>query len=436
MSVWRAAVITALVTLAVAAPLSAIAAPAPPPPPQPAAPSSAYRVPGVDQAATRTAVARQGVEVLGGGRDYLEIRATPAQAERLQAGGLRLIPLSTEVAPPVLVAPGEFPLGYRGYHNLRDLTTTLDSLAAAHPKQVAVSNYGRSAQGRPLLLVKISDDVHTDKREPEVLFTCGQHAREHITVEMCLHIAHRLAQGYGTDPAITQLVKSREIWVMPMTNPDGTEYDISTGLFGAWRKNRQPSPESTAIGTDLNRNWGDEWACCGGSSASPRSETYHGPAPFSAPETAQLRDWVLSRVTGGVQQITAHSDFHSFSELVLWPYGFTTGDTGPGLNATDAAAFRTLGEQMAATNGYTPEQSSQLYINDGSIGDWMWGTQHIWSYTFEMYPTSLTQGGFYPPASVIDRETARNDVAVDLLLSYADCVPRIVGGRCAAQTPR
>jgi hypothetical protein len=425
----------ALAMLVVAAPFSAIAALAAPPPP-PAAPSSAYRVPGVDQATARTAVARQGVEVLGAGRDYLEIQATPAQAERLRASGLRLVPLSSEVVPPVLVAPGEFPLGYRGYHNLRDLTATLDSLAAAHPRQVAVSTYGRSAQGRPLLLVKISDDVRTDSREPEVLFTCGQHAREHITVEMCLHIARRLAQGYGTDPAITQLVKSREIWVMPMTNPDGAEYDISTGLFGAWRKNRQPSPGSTAIGTDLNRNWGDEWACCGGSSGRPASETYHGPAPFSAPETAALRDWVLSRVLGGVQQITAHIDFHSFSELVLWPYGFTQEHLAAGLNAADAAAFRTLGEQMAATNGYTPEQSSQLYVNDGSIGDWMWGTQHIWSYTIEMYPTSLTQGGFYPPASVIDRETARNDPAIDLLLSYADCVPRIIDGHCPAQTSR
>jgi hypothetical protein len=250
---------------------------------------------------------------------------------------------------------------------------------------------------------------------------------------MCLHIVRRLAQGYGVDPAITRLLKSREIWVVPMVNPDGAEYDISTGLFGMWRKNRQPSPENREVGTDLNRNWGDEWACCDGSSGNPANDTYHGPAPFSAPETAQLRDWVNSRVIGGVQQITAHIDFHSFSELVLWPYGFTSSDTGPGLNKPDADTFRKLGEQMAATNGYTPEQSSHLYINDGSVGDWMWAQHHIWSYTLEMYPASLTQGGFYPPASVIDRETARNDAAVDLLLSYADCVPRIIGAHCAAR---
>jgi carboxypeptidase T len=431
MPIRRIVVIAVLVMLALAVPLSAGAAP-PPSPQPPAAPTSAYRVSGVGDPGTRSAVVRQGVEVLGGGRDYLEVQATPAQAERLRGSGLRLVPLSAQ--PPTLVptAPGEFPIGYRGYHTYRRLTDELDSLAAAHPDLVAVSSYGRSVQGRPLLLVKISDEVRTDKHEPEVLFSCAQHGREHITVEMCLHIVRRLAQGYGTDPAITRLVKSRKIWVMPMANPDGAEYDISVGLFAMWRKNRQPIPENTAVGVDLNRNWGDEWACCGGSSSDPASDTYHGAAPFSAPETAQLRDWVNSRVVGGVQQITAHIDFHSFSELVLWPYGFTATDTGPGLNNADAATFRSLGEAMAATNGYTAEQSSHLYVNDGSIGDWMWSQHHIWSYTLEMYPTSLTQGGFYPPAQVIDRETARNDAAVDLLLSYADCVPRIIGARCAA----
>ncbi|MGH3872762.1 MAG: M14 family metallopeptidase [Pseudonocardiaceae bacterium] len=408
--------------LVVGMPLAATAAP-----PEPIA---AYRVPGLDSPAARTAVLHQGVDVLGGGRDYLEVRASPEQAQRLRASGLRLLPLPALPAVPGVVAPGTFPIGYGGYHTYDKLTAELDAIAAARPDRVAVSSYGRSAEGRPLPLVKISDDVHADKHDPEVLFSCAQHAREHITVEMCLHIVRRLAEGYGTDPAITQLVRSREIWVLPMVNPDGAEYDISTGLFALWRKNRQSTSENTQVGTDLNRNWGTRWGCCSGSSADPADDDYHGTAAFSTPETAQLRDWVNSRVIDGRQQITAHIDFHSYSELVLWPYGFTTDDTGPGLTTSDAAVFRGLGETMAATNGYTPEQSSDLYITDGTVGDWMWAQHHIWSYTFEMYPTSQAQGGFYPPETEIKREVQRNDAAVDLLLGYADCVPRITGLRC------
>ncbi|MGH4024462.1 MAG: M14 family metallopeptidase [Pseudonocardiaceae bacterium] len=420
MPVRRVAVIAALATLALAVPLTATAAP---PPPEPG-PASVYRVPGLDTAAERTAVVRQGVDVLSGGPDFLEVRATPGEADELRANGLQLVP--QPLAPlPALPTAGSFPPGFTGYHTYDELNDELNGLAQQHPDVVSLSSYGRSFEGRALPLVKISDSVGTDENEPEVLFSCAQHAREHLTVEMCLHIVQRLADGYGTDPAITDLVGSREIWVLPMTNPDGAEYDIANGSFAFWRKNRQPG--GGQIGTDLNRNWGTGWACCGGSSANPGDETYHGSGPFSAPETAQLRDWVNSRVLGGVQQITTHIDFHTFSELVLWPYGYTTDDTGPGMTAADAAAFRSLGEAMASTNGYTPEQSSDLYITDGAIGDWMWAQHHIWSFTFEMYPTSQLQGGFYPADTEIKRETERNDRAVDLLLRSADCVP------CAAR---
>ena len=42
------------------------------------------------------------------------------------------------------------------------------------------------------------------------------------------------------------------------------------------------------------------------------------------------------------------------------------------MTAAEAQKFKTLGQQMAATNGYTAEQSSGLDITDGDINDWMW----------------------------------------------------------------
>ena len=133
------------------------------------------------------------------------------------------------------------------------------------------------------------------------------------------------------------------------------------------------------------------------------------------------------RVVGGKQQLKAAIDFHTYSELVLWPYGYTDGDTAEGLTQDDHDAFEAVGKKMAASNGYTPEQSSDLYITDGSIDDWLWGDQKIFAYTFEMYPTGFGGGGFYPPDEVIEQETDRNRDAVLQLIENADCMYRSIG---------
>jgi Zinc carboxypeptidase. len=180
----------------------------------------------------------------------------------------------------------------------------------------------------------------------------------------------------------------------------------------------------------MNRNWDYKWGCCGGSSGSPSSETYRGTAPESAPEVKVVADFVRSRVRDGKQQITTGIDFHTYSELVLWPYGYTYDDTADGMTEDDAKTFQTLGTQMADTNGYTPQQSSDLYITDGSIDDYLWGVHKIFGYTFEMYPGSAGGGGFYPPDEVIGEQTARNKEAVLHLLTYADCPYRVIDKTC------
>jgi hypothetical protein len=255
---------------------------------------------------------------------------------------------------------------------------------------------------------------------------------------MAIYLLDLFTDNYGSDSQITNIVNGRELWIMPSVNPDGSEYDIATGSYRSWRKNRQPNSGSSYVGTDLNRNWSYQWGCCGGSSTSTSSETYRGPSAFSAPESQRLRDFVNSRVVGGVQQIKANIDFHTYSQLILWPYGYTTANTATGLTADDQAAFSTIGNQMAATNGYTPEQSSDLYVADGTSIDWMWGQHKIFAYTFEMYPGSSGGGGFYPPDEVIPAQTSRNRAAVLMLADYADCPYRAIGKEstyCGTGTP-
>ncbi len=396
--------------------------------------SAEYYVAGVDSTEIRNAVAATGAAINSFEHGALNITATPEEIRKIKALGLET---QLQEAPP----PGDdkqtrdFPSADSNYHNYAEMTAVINQAVADHPNILSKTAIGNSYEGRQMVALKISDNVGTDEAEPEVLFTHHQHAREHLTIEMALYILNEFTDKYGTDTHVTNLVNSREIWIIPDLNPDGGEFDIRSGSYAGWRKNRQPNSGSSYVGTDLNRNWPYQWGCCGGSSGSTSSETYRGASAGSAPEVQNVMNFVRGRVVGGVQQIKTNIDFHTFSELVLWPYGYTTANTAPGLTQQDQQVFSTLGRQMAATNNYTPEQASDLYITDGSIDDWLWGNQKIYAYTFEMYPSSGGLNGFYPPDEVIGRETSRNRAAVLLLLDYSDCPARVIGATCDGTTP-
>lgn len=392
--------------------------------------SAQYQVVGLKTWADANAVAQTGASIDAIEDSRVYITATPAEVLAIRKLGFTL----TQLPPPPAegtatdaAAIMDFPPSDSAYHNYAETVAELNRIATDYPTIARLSVIGTSYEGRNIYALKISDNVAADENEPEVLYNAHQHAREHLTVEMALYLASLYTSSYGSDNRVTNVVDTREIWILPDVNPDGGEYDIATGSYRSWRKNRQPNSGSSAIGTDLNRNWGFNWGCCGGSSGSPSSETYRGPSAFSAPETAVLRDFVQGRRIGGVQQIKVNIDFHTYSELVLWPFGYTTANTAPGLSADQERTFRMLGVAMANTNGYTPEQASDLYITDGDSIDWMWGTQGIFAYTFEMYPGPGSSQGFYPPDEVIPVETARNRDASLILAEYADCPYRIAG---------
>jgi hypothetical protein len=431
----RAAVTAALLALALGAPAYGMSATAAPPPtPSTATQDEAivqYEIQGPTTAAERTALLSSGVSIDEVDARSVVVSADPMQAKALRARGYKLTALP---GPPdrsergVAARPMDFPSADSNYHNYAEASAEIDQRIAQYPGIMSKQVIGKSYEGRNLYAIKISDNVATDEAEPEVLFTAHQHAREHLTVEMALYLLKEFGSKYGTDTRITNMVNGREIWIVPDLNPDGGEYDIATGSYRSWRKNRQPNSGSSYTGTDLNRNWDYKWGCCGGSSSSKSSETYRGPAAASAPEVKVVSDFVRSRVVGGKQQIKAAIDFHTYSQLVLWPFGWTYNDTAPGMTADDLAAYKKIGTSMAASNGYTPEQSSDLYITDGTIDDWLWGNQKVFAYTFEMYPSdSGGGGGFYPPDEVIDRETSRNKEAVLQLLENADCMYRSIG---------
>ncbi len=387
-----------------------------------------YRISSVITKEDRSAVARTGAAIEEIGANYVMVRATPQEASQIAKLGYPIEELFQAMG---------FPSADAAYHDYAEMAAEIQQVATAHPDLVSAFSIGQSYEGRELWAAKISDNVTVDEEEPEVLFLGLHHAREHLTVEMTLYILNLLAGQYGSDPQITELVNTREVYIIFNVNPDGGEYDIATGSYRSWRKNRQPNQGSSYIGTDLNRNYGYKWGCCGGSSGFPSSETYRGSAPFSTPEMARVRDFVDSRVIGGKQQIKTSITFHTYNELVLWPYGYTYTDVPSDMSQDDHDVFAAMGRYMASTNSYTPEQSSDLYITDGSYDDWAYGVHRIFAYTFEMYPKTSSPG-FYPPGSAIPSQTSRNDAAVRYIIQQADCPYRTIdkeGLYCSTTPP-
>ena len=207
------------------------------------------------------------------------------------------------IVPSTALGADEFPAGFSGYHTYAEVAAAAKAVETAHPDIAKRFSIGKSYQGREIWAMKISDNVGTDESEPEVLYEGGHHADEHMGVELALKVMRWLTDGYGTTTRITNIVNTREIWIIFLANPDGAEHDISGGKFHYWRKNRQPTPGTPYIGTDLNRNYGYRWGGGGRTSTNPQAITYRGTKAFSTPEARAVRDFLASRVIGGRQQI-------------------------------------------------------------------------------------------------------------------------------------
>jgi carboxypeptidase T len=141
-----------------------------------------------------------------------------------------------------------------------------------------------------------------------------------------------------------------------------------------------------------------------------------GTAPFSEPETQAIRDFVNSQ-----PRMTTMLSLHTFSELVLYPWGYSNDAIGDKAgNKADLPVFEKMARTMAGWNKYTPQQSSDLYIASGDTTDWAYGQHGIFAFTFELDPTNMFEGGFYPSPTVTDAVFAKNLRPFLYLLEFAD----------------
>ena len=342
-----------------------------------------------------------GLDVWEANADRLVLRADEAPIDRIRKMGYQvqqIVPVEAHLSTFATEASRE------GYHSAQSLEDDMRQLAESRPDLAALHEIGRSVEGRPIWALQIGERQAGPRK---LLFMGCHHAREWIAVEVPFLLARELIEQADT-PEMSQRLTQGQFWIVPMVNPDGHEFSRTDNRL--WRKNRRRNPDGS-IGVDPNRNYGYMWGTLDipTSSHVPSDETYVGPRAFSEPETRAVRDLVATQKFAGL--IT----YHSFSQLVLYPWGYTAeAIKDPVDRATLSELARGMSECICQVHGklYTPQPSSQLYPTAGDTTDWTYGEYGIPSFTIELRPKTVEEGGFILPASAIRPTWEENRPAV------------------------
>ena len=292
----------------------------------------------------------------------------------------------------------DFPLGsMQGNYTLDELNERFDELHGLFPN--IISNrvvIGQSVEGRDIWAFKVSDNPNEDEDEPEVLYTALTHSREPLGMMNLMYFVQLLLEEYDEDSELNYLINNREIWFIPVVNPDGYVYNelIEPNGGGMHRKNRLDTNcgNGDNRGVDLNRNYGYGWGSDDtGSSPNPCSATYRGESEFSEPETQAVRDFIIEHQFKNVLH------YHSYWNTYIHPWG-----DGSLPDEPDLTTLTEIGQEMARYNGFTVGTGFATigYGVNGDAVDWTYGDQDIISYVPEVGSTSQ---GFWPPESdVVD----------------------------------
>jgi hypothetical protein len=327
----------------------------------------------------------------------------------------------------------ELPSGRNSYRRLFDFSEDMKRLAREHPDLVRpITLNHQTYEGRPVEGIEIATNPNARDGRPVFLQMGAHHAREWPSAEHAMEWAYELVLGYRNgDARVRDLVSRTRTIVVPVVNVDGFNVSRESGelfqhaaghatdvdgdgaisdpefiLAGATNPNEYRrkncrlfgDPEmgnclagvDTGLvghGVDPNRNYGAFWGGAGSSGVAP-TQTYRGPAPFSEPETQNVRELISSR------QVTTVITNHTFSNLVLRPPGIAAQGT-----TVDEPIYKALGDAMAAENGYASQFGYQLYDTDGTMEDWSYNATGGLGFTFE-----IGLLGFHPPFEEVVKE--------------------------------
>ena len=363
-----------------------------------------------------------GFDVVGVEPGTVLVVANPRDRARLELGGLRTAEVPVSRAQ-ILANAVAVTTVYRSFDDpVRGIRRWADSIVAANPR-VSVDTIGLSHEGRPMLMLKVGAKGDSPQR-PNALFMSTYHAREWAATETALRLVAWLAAPPGTDARRDSLVQSRDIYVMPVANPDGYQYSFSNDRL--WRKTRSPQAGG-AVGADMNRNHSARWGLDNqGSSSEPLSEIFRGPAPASEIEVRNIEAFHVAH-----PPIVAIS-YHTFSGLLLYPPGAVYGELSADLPAYRALAGTNLKsavtDRVPGSNrtSYAPGPGWMLYTTNGEYTDFA-ATRH----GAIAFTTELTSG--YTGNSFYGFEFPDNEVLLERV--FQDNLPFALDLLDAARAP-
>lgn len=239
------------------------------------------------------------------------------------------------------------------YHDFDKVGRHLREIVSRYPTLASLIRYGTSQEGRPLVALKISDNVHLDEAEPEALITAATHGNELITVEVVFGIIDTLLAGYRSRAQIRRVVDSREIYFVPVVNPDGYV-----------RRSRY------ANGVDPNREY-----------------------PYPGKPNRQPNECIADLIKFfHSRDFKGSIDFHSHGRLLMYPWAYT--HQSP--DSLDERTFQQVTSAMSQLNGYRYGQISRiLYPAVGSSADYFYWKNRTLALGIEIGDQHV------PPASTI-----------------------------------
>ncbi|KAH8365222.1 hypothetical protein KR084_006266, partial [Drosophila pseudotakahashii] len=297
---------------------------------------------------------------------------------------------------------------WQHFFHLKTIYEWLDKMAEKYPQRVTVLDMGTSTQGNAIKGVKLSSSPNNKA----IFIESGIHAREWIAPAAATYIINQLLNSQ--DPKVQKLAQDYNWFVFPCVNPDGYKYTFEHDRM--WRKNRQLF--GTCRGVDLNRNYPDHWNSTG-SSSDPTRYDFAGPSAGSELETQRLIEFI--RANAGKEQIKTYIALHSYSQMLMFPYGYTKERVS---NYDDLQEFgKKASAAIKAESGRDYVSGSlyeTIYPSSGGSMDWAHSEAKIpIAYTFELRGPPDSQDLFILPAVEIQPTASEAFTAIRTIVEAA-----------------